>query len=385
MTGLAMRVQPFAYFFFLGSVAVVAASMEISAEGVVSADAAGEKKLLRSEKVSLPLNDWYNGVDARIRQIAAEVNAPLVEHLAKLEGDQNQNKEKTDTSTEFILRSAVGKDNIKIPKQVILTGPFATFKDIFEIRRSAKLFEWLGLSKDVYVRYFNDSHCRAYIEQNYDEELTSFFDSEKFGSFRGDLCRAAILAREGGFYVDLDMQLRVPLTKLVDDATTFMTARSYINGALNALIATTPDNPVMSATISQIRKWYRNETEHTDKLTTYGLGPVTMEQGLEDVIKESCPGRRWKIEGAQFECGPRTTMRFYTEVRMRHCLRWGELLCPARRGKRKFEGLRYALFNGPKDVVMRSPRKAKEQNFIGWTRAEDCHSLGCRVSGGQRY
>jgi hypothetical protein len=332
----------------------VASTVIVDARGNLGADAIGEKKLIRSEKSSLP-------------------------------GDQR--KGDNDTTSNFLLATDSGKDNIKIPKQVVLTGPLPTFKDIFHLRRSANLFSWLGLSQDLYVRYFNDSHCRAYIERNYDAELTSYFDSEKFGSFRGDICRTAILAREGGFYIDLDMQLRVPLTQIVDDATTFMTARSYISGALNALIATTPENPVMSATLSHIRKWYRNETGNDDKLVALGLGPVTMERGLEEVIKKNCRQRSWKKEGKQFACGPLTTMRFYTELKMRNCWHWGRVMCPSRRykGPTPFEGLTYGLFAGAKDDVFRSGRRMREQNFIGWTRAEDCHKLGCKVSGGLRY
>jgi hypothetical protein len=272
----------------------------------------------------------------------------------------------------FELETKVGSKHLRIPNQVILTGPFSNFSEVTKRRGHARLSSWLGLRNDSRILYFNDSSCSAYIREYYDDELADFFSKETRGSFRGDICRTAILLREGGFYIDLDMQLRVPLDRLVDDVTTFMTARSAVNGCLNALIAAVPNSPVLSATLAHMRKWYRNETTHE-----WPLGPIAMARGLQQVMNVSCPGVDWTEASTQFECG-RDNIRLYSEVSLGKCTSWGPLICPKTRQRRWFAGARYGLFS----VSERHLQSGFEEKFIGWSRAEDCYSAGCRVSGG---
>ena len=63
------------------------------------------------------------------------------------------------------------------------------------------------ITPDLQVLYFNNSACRSYLAQN-NPDMIKYFDREKHGSYRGDICRTAVLAKEGGFYLDLDMLIR---------------------------------------------------------------------------------------------------------------------------------------------------------------------------------
>jgi hypothetical protein len=278
----------------------------------------------------------------------------------------------TDYTVPFKLDTKMEKKPIRIPKKIFLTGPFSNFSEVVRRRGSASLASWLGLSDDLSIHYFNDSSCGDYIKDYYDDELLHYFKNESRGSFRGDICRTAILLRDGGFYIDLDMQLRVNLTELIDDSTTFMTARSAFDGCLNALIAAVPNSPVLNATLDHMRKWYRNETAQT-----LPLGPITLARGLQQVTNASCPRSNWKEVLTQFDCGE-SNIRLYSEVALTNCRAWGGLICPRRRSLSSFPGRRYGLFSMPESHL----KSNYEEKFIGWSRAEDCYDWGCRVSGG---
>merc|ERR1719399_1287987 len=83
------------------------------------------------------------------------------------------------------------------------------------------------------------------------------FEGAHPGYYRGDICRAAILYQEGGFYTDVDVELAVPLFQLVDENTTFMSALSINGDIFNGLIATVPKSEILGETLNEIREWYR--------------------------------------------------------------------------------------------------------------------------------
>lgn len=291
--------------------------------------------------------------------------------------------DRSSKQAQFQLHSSVGRDHLKIPQQVFLTGKFSSFSDALQQR--PEMLASLGITPDLRVRYLNDTACRSYLQQT-NPELVAFFNAEDHGSYRGDICRASVLAKEGGFYVDMDMQLRVPLTNLIDDETTFLTARSYYGGCLNAIIATVPNSPVMLGTLAHIRKWYGGETS-ADGL----LGPTTMQRGIEDVMKQDCPEHTWDYADAQFKCGTQHAFHIFTEqpIAAQHCRPWGSILCPQRRADSQFEGLKFGLFDRKRDGMesKTSPSEEdiakREAKFIGWSRFDGCTHLGCGFSGGK--
>lgn len=284
-------------------------------------------------------------------------------------------------SSEFRLSTSVGQNNMKIPNQVILTG----HKEIWEVLQKRKeLLAGLGISPDMRVRYFNNNACHQYLQKHY-SDLVKFFDQEDNGSYKGDICRTAVLANEGGFYIDLDMQLRTPLKALVDDSTTFMTARSAEFGCLNALMAAVPKSPAMLNTVEHIRKWYAGETTPIGQ-----LGTTTLQRGLGEMMSDSCPEVMWSDAYQQFQCGPDHSIRLFSEKLLDagDCSHWGSTMCPEPRARSAFSGVRYGLFDGRPEMMhfKASPSAedilAKERMFIGWPRFEGCHALGCDMSGG---
>lgn len=281
-------------------------------------------------------------------------------------------------NSKFRLTTSVGRKHLKIPKQVILTGPFASMKEVLRHRGDLST---MGVTQELHVRYFNNSECHAYLAE-YMPLLVKFYDRQTHGAYKGDICRTAILAREGGFYVDLDMQLVAPLTDLVDDETTFMTAKSGTEGCLNAIIAASPGNLVMLNTLAEMEKWFQEEHDESEL-----LGPVTMQRGLENTLAMECPEKKWATTHGQFKCGPTNALRLFQEQRLNDCAQWGSTLCPSMRARSRFVGQKYALFDLPHSHGMHKMTKPSAEDiafaemvFIGWPRFEGCDGWGCGLT-----
>merc|ERR1719291_1333522 len=114
----------------------------------------------------------------------------------------------------------------------------------------------LALNPEMRPRWLGDEACGDFIRANCGGGLLSAFLGERRGSFRGDICRTAVLALEGGFYVDLDVQMRVPFSQMVDNATTFMAVKSPKGDVLNALFAAERGSEVMRAVVAALEAWY---------------------------------------------------------------------------------------------------------------------------------
>ena len=112
---------------------------------------------------------------------------------------------RTSNAVKYQFQTSAGQNDLKIPKQVVLTGPYGKFS-VFLHRRNDTM-DSFGITPDLQVLYFNNSACRPYLAQN-NPDMVKYFDREKHGSYRGDICRTAVLAKEGGFYLDLDMLIR---------------------------------------------------------------------------------------------------------------------------------------------------------------------------------
>jgi mannosyltransferase OCH1-like enzyme len=163
------------------------------------------------------------------------------------------------------------------------------------------------------VRYFGDRACHSYISKYYDTELVGMFDAATPGYYRGDICRAAVLYREGGYYMDVDVQLIGPVSRLVEASTTFMSVYSIFGDVFNGLLAAEPQSEILGETLQMIRKWYRGEIPRE---CHQGLmGTRTMHCALKKIMKKTCPSvslATMKQSQLQWECGQHN-IRMYRE------------------------------------------------------------------------
>jgi len=288
----------------------------------------------------------------------------------------------------------VESKNLKIPRQLILTGKQDRFEDMDSVIRS-NVLDLISLSNDaadlqsfsmdsagistlsLRPRWFGNTQCRNYIEEHYDEKFLHMFDNAGPGFYKGDICRACILYQEGGFYIDVDVQLTVPLLQLVDEDTTFMSAYSINGDIFNGIIAAVPKSEILRETLQEITEWYnylRFSRRHYKNGSPWLMGTSTMFRGLGHVVRKACPTKDLKFmqNTSQWNCGPHV-IRLYQEDRLICSMADGvgqPPECPTSRKDAESCSLRFGLFlAGQQPIVGRS--------FIGWSKTSKCKSVVC--------
>merc|ERR1719440_2455111 len=146
----------------------------------------------------------------------------------------------------------------KFPAQLIMTGKPETMEEM-PADIQANIMNTRSLSKGLRFRWFGDKACRQYIKDHYDKELVEMYDSQLEGMYRGDICRTAVIYNEGGFYLDVDVEMAVPITSIVDKDTTFASAFSINGDIFNAVLAAEPRSEIMAENLEEIRRWWRGE------------------------------------------------------------------------------------------------------------------------------
>lgn len=260
----------------------------------------------------------------------------------------------------------------RIPLQLIFTWKGSTM-DQLPPPLLQNVQRTIAMNSDLQVRWLGDAECRGYLQSYYDQELVQFFTQEKLGMYRGDICRAAVLAKEGGFYVDLDFQLNEPLTTLVENDTTFMSAFGHYDwdhGILNALMGATPDNPIVKESIEQIRQRYRAGPKENMPL----LGPTSLRTAMVKFAKQICSSSQVVSEATlRWECGPEV-LKMYQERHLACFEEYGDIdpACPAAR--------RLAIQQAPETAYV---IYSADHSVVGWPRFAGCTGYGCGGGGHQ--
>lgn len=261
----------------------------------------------------------------------------------------------------------------KIPWQLVMTGKEESL-DQLPSKLQANVKRTLALNPGMKIHYLSDRQCRMYVRQHCDDEIAEIYNAEKAGHFRGDICRAAVLLEEGGFYADLDLEPTVPFKSLVDDSTKFMSVFTHDGAVLNALMAAVPGSPVMKETLQEVLHWYRGGHSETSSDGSW-MGTVTLMRALRSVMKKNCPqislDSKRQSPDMQWQCG-KHDFRFYHEDKLK-CNRntlWrtgaGNRECPFERMQSDFPGLKYGIFK---------PGPSRE--LIAWPRTVACDSWWC--------
>eukprot|EP00484_Ammonia_sp_Unknown_P028761 CAMPEP_0197047100 /NCGR_PEP_ID=MMETSP1384-20130603/22655_1 /TAXON_ID=29189 /ORGANISM="Ammonia sp." /LENGTH=72 /DNA_ID=CAMNT_0042478973 /DNA_START=64 /DNA_END=278 /DNA_ORIENTATION=+ len=58
--------------------------------------------------------------------------------------------------------------------------------------------------------YFNDEQCEAYIRSHLGAEMAYYFKHESHGAYKADIFRLVLLYFEGGYYLDVDLDMKLP-------------------------------------------------------------------------------------------------------------------------------------------------------------------------------
>jgi len=255
----------------------------------------------------------------------------------------------------------------RIPQQLVLTSKDGLMTSLpMTVQRNVR--HTMALNPWVRVRWFGDADCERYLLQNFNHtELPGFFLQETRGSYRSDVCRAAILAKEGGFYTDLDVEMKWKFEDLAGNVTTFLASYSEDGSVLNAMMGCTANNSIMEEILQQLVRYYRGETVERYGSSSEWMGPVTALAGLKAVAGRDCPHEElqpWR--GAEFLCGPNVVRMF--QERQLACWMPNDPDCPGSRYTSEFPGVKYGIYvpSGP---------------LVAWPRFANCSEWGCLTGG----
>lgn len=266
----------------------------------------------------------------------------------------------------------------KVPLQLVLTSKLAEAKGLPSGVRS-NIIHTLSMDPQMRLRWLDDAACVEYLEKHFRAEYANMLRNERRGSFRGDICRAAVLYREGGFYTDLDLQLRLPLTQVVDKKTTFMSCFTADNAVLNAIVAAAPRSLVMKETLRELQLWYnsgiqkRNDEQGADGVTlttSEWMGPLTMLRGLKNAMNKECSGKHFDSGQLRITCG-KQELQMYREAELM-CNEPSDE-CPQSRMNSEFFGNKFGIFELNNNDGTR--------RIVGWPRFDGCQDWGCHSGG----
>jgi hypothetical protein len=297
-------------------------------------------------------------------------------------------KKHRDMKCTSLRRKGKARGKAAIPNQLILTGATESIDEINPQLRNG-IDKVLSNNPWLKLRYLGDGACSRYVREHF-KYLADDYDNEPRGEFRGDICRTVVLFHEGGYYMDLDLDLRTPLSELVDNQTSFVSAfsmtnavarqRMYGGSMLNALMISVPNSKILASTLYHMISWYRGDPSVPwGQTASIYVGTVTLWRGLAGVMACNCPQERnldqlWfdmKNETnqvpLQWSCG-QDSIRLYMERRLQ-CKNISTE-CPEERANSTFDLVRYGIFEpGP------------ARNLIAWSRPAWCNVPGCAGGG----
>lgn len=281
-------------------------------------------------------------------------------------------------------KRSLDAERMAIPQQLVMTGPGRAL-DLPEVVKS-NIANILRVSPGMRLRYLSDRDCFNYLNSSMPSRfgLLNMFKLLWVGAFRGDVCRIAVLFREGGFYLDLDVDLHVPLHELVDGNTSFMAAYESTDvskvGVLNAVMAVKPWSAVMRKAIDHMVKEFHSGRFARVLDEGSQFGPLTLGQGFGDVLAEECPDESIQSHKQellsrkvplQWVCGMHS-FRFYVQ-RQLNCggpQQASPLECtPARMDPSK-PWLNFGIF-----------KPGVNGELMAFSRASWCQEYGCNVGG----
>lgn len=117
--------------------------------------------------------------------------------------------------------------------------------------------------------------------------LVHYYQQERFGPYKSDICRVAFLYRFGGYYFDVDMQVIKPYVIMHSSNVTFSTAHEAGNHLLfQSFLASTPGHPVLRESLRQMQQWYNLKPWERGQMCgpNAWMGPCTMKHAYTNVV-----------------------------------------------------------------------------------------------------
>jgi hypothetical protein len=171
----------------------------------------------------------------------------------------------------------------RIPKRI-----YQTWKTREVNEKIAECINETKSNNPTYDYYlFGDKECREYLIQNYPPAYINAFDDLIPGAFKADFWRYAILAKEGGVYIDLDMKPLKSIDYILGDSD-FVSIKDRIEhtdsyAIYQAFIGTIPNHPFLIETLDIVLKNIQNH--YYGNYNPLGItGPIAMGGAIKRLL-----------------------------------------------------------------------------------------------------
>lgn len=172
------------------------------------------------------------------------------------------------------------------------------------------------------VLFYTDDDCLWELNAT-EPKLIPFFQSEKVGAFKADLCRIAALLLHGGYFFDADMEVIQPVVfdnvnigdnkdTRKEDIVTFATAiEAGKHGFFQSFLASTPNHLVVRNALQIMLQYYQQDKIPRDRV--FNLGPHTLKESYNEYYDNNNTNTNANIQGRAVllnECNLVNSKRF---------------------------------------------------------------------------
>jgi len=164
--------------------------------------------------------------------------------------------------TDEILEPVILDYEQKIPKVIYQTWKTYPNNISFGVELENTILSFKEKNPEYHYKFFNDSECRDFIEENFTNDVLVTYDTLIPSAFKADLFRYCLIYKNGGIYVDLKMIDIVPLREIIksDDECILVNntfEKNHIS-IYNAFICSVPNNPIFLECINKIVENVKN-------------------------------------------------------------------------------------------------------------------------------
>lgn len=170
------------------------------------------------------------------------------------------------------IKQAGGNDLVKIEKYVkkikpdgpdsISGVPLVIYRgwltDIISAEMKKVVDNTIKMTPEFDNYFYSDIDSLEYIRNNFEPNVANAFNCLKPGAYKSDLWRYCILYKKGGVYLDIKMELHMPLIDIIKEYPKFFVGNAEgsngnpKNQVWNGLMISPPGNPVFKDCIDEI-------------------------------------------------------------------------------------------------------------------------------------